>query len=181
MMSRELVNVQEERTTQLLAEKKGEHPLGDLGQLVLLVLFLVVWVCDSFLLHESTFLAGYVPLPLRLLAAGLMLLTALPLYRSGHRAVPSERRAQEVLTDGAFNYVRHPLYLAGVLTYLAMAASTLSLLSLALIVPIFIFYDHIASYEEKLLLAKFGERYSIYRGKTGKWLPVKIRWRRVAS
>ena len=44
-------------------------------------------------------------------------------------------------------------------------------LSLALLVGISLFYNFIAGYEEKLLEAKFGERYSIYKQKTGKWLP----------
>ena len=35
----------------------GEHTFGDMGQLILLVIFLVVWVADSFFLHYTTFLS----------------------------------------------------------------------------------------------------------------------------
>jgi protein-S-isoprenylcysteine O-methyltransferase Ste14 len=38
-------------------------------------------------------------------------------------------------------------------------------------VAIFIFYNYLASHEEKLLEAKFGESYRSYQEKTGKWLP----------
>ncbi len=40
----------------------GEHPWGDLGQLILLGLFLIIWVGDSFVLHLTTVLAVYTPL-----------------------------------------------------------------------------------------------------------------------
>ena len=45
-----------------MKEKNGEHPFGDAGQSILLVLFLVVWFGDSFFLHKSTFLSDYVSL-----------------------------------------------------------------------------------------------------------------------
>jgi len=40
-----------------------------------------------------------------------------------------------------------------------------------LFVGIFIFYNYLASYEEKLLEEKFGEEYIKYKQKTGKWVP----------
>jgi protein-S-isoprenylcysteine O-methyltransferase Ste14 len=75
------------------------------------------------------------------------------------------------VSTGVFKYVRHPLYLASILFYLGLAVSTASLISLGLWVIICIFYNYLASYEEKLLESKFGENYRIYKGNTGKWLP----------
>ncbi|MGP8050762.1 MAG: methyltransferase family protein [Desulfobaccales bacterium] len=51
------------------------------------------------------------------------------------------------------------------------ALSTASLISLVLWVAICIFYNYLASYEEKLLAAEFGESSRIYQEQTGKWLP----------
>jgi protein-S-isoprenylcysteine O-methyltransferase Ste14 len=45
------------------------------------------------------------------------------------------------------------------------------LLSFAVFIGIFVFHNYIASYEEKLLEAKFGEDYQNYEKSTGKWLP----------
>ena len=64
-----------------MKEKNGEHPLGDSGQLVLLVVFLIVWVADSFFLRISAFLPDYIPLYIRLVILGLMLVTAVYLIR----------------------------------------------------------------------------------------------------
>lgn len=154
-----------------MKEKNGEHPFGDTGQLMLLGLFLVVWIGDSFFLRTSTFLSHYVPLYARLVFLGLALVVALCLFGSGHTVVSHEQRPTGVVSTGAFRYVRHPLYLASILSYLGLAFSTASLFSSALFVVIFVFYNYLAGYEEKLLEMKYGEAYKRYKEKTGKWVP----------
>lgn len=154
-----------------MKEKKGEHPFGDAGQIILLVLFLIVWAGDSFILHWSTFPAAYVPLAIRLIILGLALILALLLVQSSHFIIAHEERPDHVVSSGAFQYVRHPLYLAALLTYFGMTASSFSLLSLAMLAGIGAFYNYIASYEEKLLEIKFGKDYQAYQRRTGKWVP----------
>ncbi len=80
-------------------------------------------------------------------------------------------RAGSCGSTGAFKYVRHPLDLGCILFYLGVALSTASCFSLVLWVAICIFYNYLASYEEKLLETKFGESYIIYKEQTGKWMP----------
>lgn len=154
-----------------MKKRSGEHPFGDVGQLILLGVFLVVWAADSFSLHTSTFLSHYLPLWVRLLILGLALIVALLLFKSGHVVVNHRERHDGVMVTGAFRYVRHPLYLASILTYLGLTVSTMSIFSLALLVGISIFYNYIASYEEKLLEIRFGEDYGRYKKRTGKWVP----------
>jgi protein-S-isoprenylcysteine O-methyltransferase Ste14 len=154
-----------------MKEKRGEHPFGDFGQLILAVLFLVVWVGDSFFLHWSTFLKHWVPESIRMGLLGLALLFVLILLGRGHGVISGKERPNYVVDTGPFRYVRHPLYLAALLGYLGTAISSLSLFSFALLIPIFVFYSYIASYEEKLLEARFGEAYREYERRTGKWLP----------
>jgi protein-S-isoprenylcysteine O-methyltransferase Ste14 len=141
-----------------MKERKGEHPFGDAGQLILLGMFLVVWAGDSFFLHKSTFVSDYVPLFIRLFILALALITAVYLSMSGHVVVAHGERPNSVVSTGAFRYVRHPLYLAAILFYLGLAVSTASL-----------FY--IAGYEERLMEMKLGEEYVSYKNRTGKWLP----------
>ena len=154
-----------------MKEKNGEHPFGDTGQLILLGAFLVVWAVDSFFLRKSTFLSDYVPLYIRLIILGLALVVAMYLFRSAHVVVSHEQRPDGVVVTGVLRHVRHPLYLASILTYLGLTVSTASLFSLVLFVVIFIFHNYIASYEEKLLEKKFGEEYTRYKRRTGKWVP----------
>jgi protein-S-isoprenylcysteine O-methyltransferase Ste14 len=128
-------------------------------------------VVDSFLLKISTFLADDISLYIRLVILGIILLCSVYLIRSGHAVVSHGQHPSGVVSTGAFQYVRHPLYLGSIMFYLGLAVSTASLFSLVLVVLIFIFYNFIASYEEKLLDDRFHEEYRNYKIKTGKWVP----------
>lgn len=154
-----------------MQEKNGEHPLGDAGQLILFGVFMVLWILDSFVLHRSTFLANTIPLALRLIILGVALITAFYLFKSGHVVVTGDQRPTEVVSSGAFRYVRHPLYLGSILVYFGLTVSTASLFCLALLVVIVLFYNFIAAYEEKLLEVKMGGTYVAYQKSTGKWIP----------
>ncbi|MGD9139250.1 MAG: isoprenylcysteine carboxylmethyltransferase family protein [Desulfobacterales bacterium] len=155
-----------------MKENNGEHPFGDSGQLILLVLFLLIWVVDSFFLRISTFLSDEISLYIRLIVFVLIFVTAIYFVRSGHVVVKHEQRPERVVTTGAFRYVRHPLYLGSILFYLGLVVSTASLFSLVMVVIIFIFYNYIAGYEEKLLETRFPDEYRNYKIKTGKWVPM---------
>ena len=154
--------------------KRGEHPFGDAGQLILLGLFLVVWIGDSFFLKKSTFLAVEVSGYIRRIILGLSLIGAFFLVKSGHAVIRHKKRPAGLVTNGAFRYVRHPLYLGSILSYLGVTVATASLFSLALLVVICLFYNFIADYEETLLEERFGDEYRRYKQRTGKWVP-KIR------
>ena len=154
-----------------MKEKNAEHPLGDAGQLILFGLFLVIWILDSFILHRSTFLADKIPLVIRLIILGTALALSFYLFKSSHVVVSGDQRGTEVLSTGAFRYVRHPLYLGSILIYFGLMVSTASLFCLALLVLIALFYNYIADYEEKLLEVKWGQDYIAYKKKTGKWIP----------
>jgi len=154
-----------------MKEKNGEHPLGDAGQLILFGLFLVIWILDSFILHRSTFLADKIPLVIRIIILGAAFALSFYLFRSGHVVVSGDQRGTEVVSTGAFRYVRHPLYLGSSLIYFGLTVSTASLFCLTLLVLIALFYNYIAGYEEKLLEEKWGQDYIAYKKKTGKWIP----------
>jgi protein-S-isoprenylcysteine O-methyltransferase Ste14 len=154
-----------------MKERKGEHPFGDAGQLILLAMFLVVWVSDTFYFHWSTFLADWIPHSIRMGLLYALLVMAAILLWTGRFVIMGKERPDYVVDSGPFHYVRHPLYLAALLAYIGTVISSFSLFSLALLIPILVFYNYIASYEEKLLEAKFGEPYKDYEKRTGKWLP----------
>lgn len=152
--------------------RHGEHPYGDLGQIIILFGFLTIWILDSFVLHYSTHLSPYVPVYLRLIFACSIFAAAIYLARSGHRAISDEvLSSPRLLIDGAFSHVRHPLYLAALLFYLFLFALTLSLISLFLFIGIFIFYNAIAVYEEKFCEEKYGQYYRDYRKNVPRWIP----------
>jgi protein-S-isoprenylcysteine O-methyltransferase Ste14 len=151
--------------------KKGEHPWGDAGQVVLLALFLIVWVGDSFFLRRTTFLSDGLSLHVRLIVAVPMFFVAVYLLRSSRVVVRPERRLAGVVSSGAFRYVRHPMYLGSLLAGLGLTVSTACLAALAPLLGLFLFCNHIARFEEAVMAEKFGDEYRQYKQRTGKWIP----------
>ncbi len=154
-----------------MKEKNGEHPFGDTGQLIALALFVIVWILDSFVLEISTSPSSYVPFYIRLPVALVVFAFSIYLLKASHHVLAGEHRPQQVITSGIFGHLRHPLYMSVILFYLSLIISTVSIISLALWILIFFFYNFIAGYEEKLMVEKFGEEYISYKQKTAKWLP----------
>lgn len=150
----------------------GEHRWGDAGQLILLVIFLGVWISDSFIFHYSTFLQETVPNYIRVGIAGLVLLSGWYLARNGMKVVFGTKREQpELINKGVFRIVRHPIYLGAILFYLGASLITMSIASLAFLPIIISFYIVICRYEEGILTEAFGNDYLEYKKKTGMLFP----------
>ena len=141
----------------------GEHPLGDAGQIVLLLIFLTVWTADSFILKCSTFISAYFSNYFRIPLAIITLFVSGYLARSGLWMVFGEIREEPiVIREGVFSIVRHPIYLSAILLYLALLFFSPSIFATAVWFLIIVFYIHISKYEEKMLVEKFGNAYIDY-------------------
>ena len=150
----------------------GEHKAGDAGQLILLIIFLAVWILDSFLLNFSTFLADDIAWYFRAIPGVIFLTVSGYLAWAGLRIVFGEKREKpEVITKSVFSIVRHPIYLACILFYLGMICMSLSLVSAGLWILIITFYWYISRHEERLLLELFGSEYEEYRKKVPMLFP----------
>jgi protein-S-isoprenylcysteine O-methyltransferase Ste14 len=153
----------------------GEHKYGDLGQLILLIIFMVVWVLDSFV-FEFTLLNEYVPLFIRLPLGILFIIFSGLLAAKGLKTVFGEKREKpRVITTGVFSIVRHPIYLASILFYFGMIMFSVSFLAIVVLVFIKLFYHYISKYEEKLLITKFGKEYQDYMKKVPMLIPIKLK------
>jgi protein-S-isoprenylcysteine O-methyltransferase Ste14 len=153
----------------------AEHPLNDKVQAVLLVVYLGVWGLDSFVFRLSTVLAGVVPVFVRLplgilsLAAGIYLAAKSEAAIFG-RTLVGRTGEPKFITTGVYAWVRHPMYLGSLLVLLVFFSATLSLLSLLVWVGLFVFYDRMATYEERDLIRILGEQYLNYQKQVPKWL-----------
>ena len=106
----------------------GEYRWGDTIQLILLVVFLGIWITDSFVLHFSTFLTDEIPDFIRISLASIVLILAWILARSGMKAVfGTEREKPELINSGVFSVIRHPIYTGAILFYLGAILITFSL------------------------------------------------------
>lgn len=153
----------------------GEHKFTDAGQIILLVLFLAVWVLDSFVFKFSTFLNEYARWYFRISAGIIILAVAQYITWTGLKIVFSEKReTPQVITRSVFSIVRHPVYFGSFMAIFGLVIMTLSILSLVIWIIIVVFYYYVSRYEEKLLLAKFGTEYEDYMRKVPMLFPVKF-------
>jgi len=150
----------------------AEHPWGDTGQIVLAILFLAVWVGDTFFLHYTTFINAQAPLGLRISVGTVNLLAALYLARTSRRIVYGEARdTPRVIRESVFGIVRHPMYSGEILLYLGLLLFSLSLAAACVWGLVIGFLHVIARYEERQLLAHFGDDYREYMEEVPMWLP----------
>jgi protein-S-isoprenylcysteine O-methyltransferase Ste14 len=158
----------------------SEHPHCDQIQLIMTILFFVVWGGDSlsfFVFRFSTVLVGLFSLPALLLPAILSLGFGLYLIAKSHKAVFGETIDQPRLVDsGVYSWVRHPMYLGILLFCLGFFFVSPSLLSFGVWLAFFILYDKMATYEEKDFIRISGEEYIVYQKRVSKWFP-RIRLR----
>ncbi|MCP4311007.1 MAG: isoprenylcysteine carboxylmethyltransferase family protein [Bacteroidetes bacterium] len=150
----------------------GEHRWGDTIQLLLLLVFLGIWITDSFVFRYSTFLNEVIPDFIRIPFAAMVLFPGWILARRGMKAVfGTKRENPEVINTGVFKVIRHPIYTGALLFYLGAILITLSLVSAAFWILVVAFYIIIARYEERILTEEFGEKYTAYKKQTGMLFP----------
>lgn len=150
----------------------GEHRLGDAGQLIFAVLFLIVWVADTFFLRLTTVFPGYIPwflrIPLGLAVGALGYFVA---ARGMSQIFSKNEPASGVVRTGVFSRVRHPIYLAEILLYFGLLVISPSLAGAAVMLAAAVFLYVISRYEEKLLLQRFGADYADYMKAVPMWFP----------
>lgn len=150
----------------------GEYFAGDAGQVILALLFAVIWVADSFFLEYTTFLNQYVPPVIRISFGILFLALSGWLAKTGLSIVFGEKREKSVvIRKSVFNIVRHPIYLSEILLYLGLLILNISLAAAVVWIIGIVFLHYISRYEESLLLARFGKEYEQYMKEVPMWIP----------
>ena len=79
----------------------------------------------------------------------------------------------ELVVKGLYQYVRHPLYTAGLLFIWLLPVMTLNLLALVIGLSVYLVVGAIV--EEKKLVNEFGDVYVEYQKQTPMLIPVKIK------
>jgi protein-S-isoprenylcysteine O-methyltransferase Ste14 len=150
----------------------GEHAVGDAGQAVLACLFAATWITDTFFFQYSTFLNQYVPLGFKITFGVVLLVLSGYLARTGMAIVFGEKRKTPgVIRKSVFNVVRHPVYLSEILLYLGLLMLSISLAAGVVWIIAIGFLHYISRFEERLLLARFGEEYELYMREVPMWIP----------
>jgi protein-S-isoprenylcysteine O-methyltransferase Ste14 len=161
--------------------KEAHHP-GHIFHIVLPIIFLVIWILDSFVFRYSTMLADYIPLALRIVLCFGVLICAFILWGAAHKALfgalfnPPRHTPNGLVTTGVFAFLRHPMYLGNLLALLSGFLLTWSLMTLGCWIVVFIIFNNQAAREDKSLEETYGEKYRNYRTSVSRWLPSLSRY-----
>lgn len=151
-----------------------EAPHSHLFQLLSMIIFTSIWILDSLVFSFSIQLNNFIHLVVRIVIFIILIAIAYILIRSSNNILfRTPENKDELITEGIFKHVRHPMYLGVLLIYLSCNFLSISLISFAIWIIVFIIYDRLATYEEKQLETLFKEKFLEYKKKVPKWIPHK--------
>ena len=146
-----------------------EAPHSHLIQGLSAIIFSTIWLLDSLLFSFSTVLNNFVPWLIRLILFIIIIVIAFVFIRTSHNILFRQpENKDDLITDGILGHVRHPMYFGVLLIYLACLFLSISLISIAIWIIVFIIYDGLATFEEKQLEKLFGQEYIEYKKKVPK-------------
>jgi len=103
---------------------------------------------------------------------GLFLLSICSLGRLWALMYISGSKRQELITEGPYSMVRHPLYVFSLIGAIGIGLASENLLILAMITIFYLFYYPFTILaEEKKLTNRFGQAYLDYKARTPRFLP----------
>jgi len=150
----------------------GEHRLSDIGQMVIFLVFMAVWITDSFFFRYSVFLNDYIPDPVQITLGAIVLVISAFLAVAGMvKMFVKVREKPRVVRDGVFGVIRHPVYTSEMLLYLGLLLFSTSLAAVAIWIIGIAFLHYISRYEEKILLEHFGDDYRQYMKDVPMYIP----------
>lgn len=125
-----------------------------------------LWHPPGFTLRIPTLNSFYRFSPIYFLSGAVLLVPSIFFGVNGVREtslrVSETHRAEKVVTSGVYSRVRHPQYLAGILSHLGFSLLLSAYFSLAVSPVIFTVYVLLSIKEEKELINEFGEEYFEY-------------------
>jgi protein-S-isoprenylcysteine O-methyltransferase Ste14 len=150
----------------------GEHWLADAGQLSVYLVFMAVWITDSFFFNYSSFLNDYIPSTVKITLGVIFLVISGYLALAGLIKMFGKVREKPVLVrDGVYGVIRHPIYLSEMLLYPGLLFLSTSLAAVGVWIIGIAFFHYISRYEEKILLAQFGDEYRQYMKDVPMYIP----------
>jgi len=163
----------------------GEARRSHAIQIGLFLFFIIVWILDSFVFRLTSYLwsipvyiaiiIGFYELIyflsfLLLIIPGLFVIIA-GIYIMSRSHIVFNVTESTLVDYGLYARVRHPMYLGSILLYVGFWITTLSVLTLIPLLAVIMGYNYLATAEEHILEAKFGNEYLEYKKRVPKWIP----------
>jgi protein-S-isoprenylcysteine O-methyltransferase Ste14 len=149
-----------------------EHPNSHQIQIGSVIAFFLVWLLDTFIIQFALEIRNLIPIAFRLILFVLFVIVSYLLFNFSHQKIflPSDQKSQ-LVTDGAYSYIRHPMYLSIIVLLLAFFLSSFSFLSLLPLFVAIFFFNKMMTFEETELLNILGIEYQNYMSQVPRWIP----------
>jgi len=149
-----------------------EMPYTHLYLILLPITFMIIWILDTGIFRISTILDDYIPFVFRLIIFIVILITALSFIQISHKTLFKTHEPPTNLIDkGILGRTRNPMYFGILLIYVACISLSISLISIAAFIPIFLVYNKMVRFEEKIMENLFGSEFLEYKKKVPRWFP----------
>jgi protein-S-isoprenylcysteine O-methyltransferase Ste14 len=149
-----------------------ELPHAHIYHILLPIIFILVWFLDSALFSISTILNDFVQFIIRLPLFIAIFIIAIIFIKLSHRVLfKTHQPSDTLITNGILGHVRNPIYLGILLIYVAFLCLSISIISIAVFILIFLIYNKMVDFEENLLETMFGNEYLEYKNRVSKWIP----------
>ena len=149
-----------------------EMPNAHLYHILMPLIFIAIWILDSNVFRISTILDNFVPFLLRVMLFIVVLITALSFIQISHNILFKDHEPPNTVIDrGILGRTRNPMYFGILLIYVALIFLSISLISIGIFFLIFLVYNKMAIFEEKILEEKFGNEFLEYKKRVPRWFP----------
>ena len=153
-----------------------EMPNTHLYHILMPIIFMTIWILDTNFFRISTILDNYIPLLLRVILFIEIQVLALSFIQMSHKALFKNHEPPSSLLDkGILGRTRNPMYFGILLVYVGLIFLSISLISIGVFFLMFLVYNKMALFEEKILEEKFGNEFFDYKKRVPRWFPKIIK------
>ena len=118
----------------------GEYRQGDTGQVILLIIFIIGMISDSFLLKLSNSWHENFPWYFRIVVfISLFFLSGFFAQQAHKKVLHEERKQLMLIQTHLFTVIRHPMYFGSILIYLGFVVLSFSLIALVVFISLLSF------------------------------------------
>ncbi len=136
-----------------------------------MIYVVVQFACIIYLIINAQFnhlsSLAYFLLALSLIVGGMAIINMKP---SNLNIVPTLKHKHQLITNGIYSYIRHPMYSSVLLFCMALMLSNMHLIAQLVMLTLLIDLILKSNLEEKLLSQRF-DKYQNYKENTGRFLP----------
>jgi len=166
-------------------EFKKLGPKDDWAAIACLLTFstgVIVIIFDFWKIQHLSFQINFsaiIGFLLLILGVPLRVASRKKLRKAGFNLLSSSRlqivKNHQLITNGIYKYIRHPLYLGGITRNIGLALLFSSIYGLVAMIFCNVFYLFRIQVEERMLINEFGNEYKEYRKRTRKIIPYLYR------